>query len=175
MSKGRGKRAPVKATQIKISRIMGSLANWIVNTDKFGAIGERCFHLHLVDHFGDAFHDLIAAQDPSTFGHEFRNRLTVARSFHDEVRYKGDTFGIVELDDPCAPPPSHERRAGNHQLFSFARCKVHTLLPFHSGFNTTTSSALGKGRVQALGSIAEGGLARRAPSQRTPPLQSERS
>src|SRR5262245_17605197 len=154
---------------------MGSLANWIVDTDEFGAIGERCFHLHPVNHFGDAFHDLIAGQDLAASGHEFGNRLAVARTFQDKICYECYTFGIVELDASCEPPPSYQGREGDHQLVSFTRCEVHELLPFHRVFNTTTSSALGKVRVRALGSIAQGSRARRASSRRAPPRQSERS
>src|SRR6266436_518527 len=74
------------------------LANWIVKANELGAIGERYFHLHLMDHFRDAFHDLIAGQDLAAFGHEFGNRLAVACSLHDGICYKRDAFGIVELD-----------------------------------------------------------------------------
>ena len=59
-----------------------SSANWIVNANELGAIGECCFHLHLVEHFGDAFHDLIAGQYLAAFGHEFGDRLTVSCSLH---------------------------------------------------------------------------------------------
>src|SRR5262249_28899962 len=87
-----------KATRIKISHMIGSLADWIVNTDEFGSIGERCFDLHLVDHFRDAFHDLIAAQNLATSGHELGDRHAVSCSFQDEICNERETFGIVELD-----------------------------------------------------------------------------
>jgi hypothetical protein len=54
------------------------LANWIVNTNELGSIRERCFHLHLVDHFRCAFHDLIAGQDLAAFRPELSDRFAVA-------------------------------------------------------------------------------------------------
>src|SRR5258708_31898795 len=104
-----------------LRRITGSLANWIVNADELGAIGERCFHLHLVDHFGDAFHDLIAGQDLAALGHVFGDRLAVACCLHDEIRYKRDAFGIVELDASCEPPSSDQRGERDHELVFFTR------------------------------------------------------
>src|SRR5262249_16026521 len=91
--------APVKATQqIKINRIADSLPNWIVNSHELGALDERCFHFHFVDHYGDAFHDLIASENLAAFGHELRNRLPVTCALQDEICDEGDAFGIVELD-----------------------------------------------------------------------------
>ena len=75
-----------------------SSANWIVKAHELGAVGERCFHLHLVEHFGDAFHDLIAGQDLAAFRHEFGNRLAVACTSRMKSVIERDTFGIVELD-----------------------------------------------------------------------------
>src|SRR5258708_26024224 len=129
---------------------MSSLANWIVNADEFGAIGERCFHLHLVDHFGDAFHDLIAGQDLAALGHEFGDRLAVACRLHDEIRYKRDAFGIVELDASCEPPPSDQRGERDHELVFFTRREVHELLRSMAGFSMTTSSAVEPGPVPKL-------------------------
>src|SRR5262249_20459866 len=44
------------------SGIIGSLPNGVVNGDEFGAVEERRFHFYLLDHLGDAVHDLIARQ-----------------------------------------------------------------------------------------------------------------
>src|SRR5262249_35589117 len=100
---------PLKAIQIKINRIMSSLSNWIVKTNEFGSVGERCFYLHLVDHLRDTFHNLIAGQDLAAFGHKCCNGLAVACSLKDEICYKRDTFGIVELDPSYESCPSHLR------------------------------------------------------------------
>src|SRR5262245_45009963 len=75
--------------------LAGSSANWIVNGHELGAVDERCLHFHLVNHFGDAFHDLIAAKNLAAFGHELGNGLAVARAFHDKICDQGDAFGII--------------------------------------------------------------------------------
>src|SRR5262245_42795586 len=101
--------ATVNARQIGIDRIIGSLANWIVNGNELGAVGKRRFHLHLADHFADAFHDLSTGQYFAACGHELANRLAVAGSLHDEVGYDGDAFRIVEPDASCEPAARDKR------------------------------------------------------------------
>src|SRR6266404_2704598 len=105
-----------------------SLRNWIVNAHELGAISERCFHLHLGDHFRYAFHDLITSQELTAVGHEFGNRLAVACSLEYEICYKRNALGIVELDASCEPLPSDNRRERDHQLVFFTRRQVHELL-----------------------------------------------
>src|SRR5215813_4834729 len=78
--------------------LMDSLPDWVVETNELAAVREGYFHLYLVDHFWDAFHDLIASQDPGAFCHQLGNRLPVACPLHDEIRDKRDTLGIVELE-----------------------------------------------------------------------------
>src|SRR5262245_35430808 len=104
-----------------------SLANWIVNTNEFAAIGERCFHLNIGDHFGYAFHNLIASQDLGPLGHELSDRPAVACPLHHEICDKGNAFGIIELDpsgEPLASDPCGKR---DHKLVFFTRRKVHEL------------------------------------------------
>ena len=45
------------------------LTNGIVDGDQLGSIGERRFDLNVVDHFGDAFHALLAGDDVGTCFH----------------------------------------------------------------------------------------------------------
>src|SRR5712691_9843237 len=99
--------------------IIELLANWIVNANEFSSIRECRFHLHLRDHFSDAFHDLIAGQDLAAVGPELGNRLAVACSLHDEICYQRDTFGIVELDASCEPSPSDQCCKRDHELVFF--------------------------------------------------------
>src|SRR5215510_2368105 len=127
------------------------LANWIVDTDELGAIGERCLHLHLVNHFRDTFHDLIVPQYGAAFGHEFGNRLAVACSLHHEVRYERDRFRVVELDAPTKPPTRNQRRERDQKLVSFTRREVHEMLRFAETFSMTTSSARERDRVPVVG------------------------
>src|SRR5215510_13245659 len=79
--------------------------NWIVNTHELGTIRERCFNLHLWNHFGNSFHDLITAQYFPTFRHQLSNRLAVPCSFKHKISYKCNSFRIVELHtslEPCS-------------------------------------------------------------------------
>src|SRR6516164_8649003 len=97
-------------------------ANWIVKAHELGSIGKRCFHLDLLGHFGNPFHNLIARQDLAAVRPQFGNRLAVACSFQDEICYERHTLGIVELDASCEPSPSDDRRQRDHKLVFFTRC-----------------------------------------------------
>src|SRR5258708_19955059 len=96
-----------------------SSANRIVKANELGAIGKRRFHLHLMDHFRDAFHDPIATQDLAAFGHQFGDRLAVACSLEDEICNEGDTLGIVELDPSTEPASAAYPPTCDHHLLSF--------------------------------------------------------
>src|SRR5262245_38506125 len=148
ISPGAGKISP--GIMCACDRIIASLANWIVNGNELGAVGKRRFHLHLADHFADAFHDLSTGQYFAACGHELANRLAVAGSLHDEVGYDGDAFRIVEPDASCEPPARDKRSARGHQLVLFARATLPEPLHSMGAFTMTTSSALGTGRIRAL-------------------------
>src|SRR6201997_1908576 len=83
-------------------------SNWVVNAHEFRSIGESCFHLHLGNHLGDAFHHLVTAQHLAAFGHELSNRLAIAGRLQDEIGYERNTLGIVELDSSFKPLPSDD-------------------------------------------------------------------
>src|SRR4029077_8630817 len=87
-------------------QISPASANWIVNTHEFCSIGERCFHLHLWNHFGDAFHHLVTDQHLAAFRHEISNRLAIAGRLQDEIGYERNSLGVVELDTSFKPLPS---------------------------------------------------------------------
>src|SRR5580704_2793954 len=118
-------------------RFKGSLANWIVNRDELGAVGKCCFYFDFRNHLRNAFQNLIAGHDLAAIGHECRNRFAVARTLHDEIRYKRHTFGIIELDASCEPTSSDRRRNRDHELVFFTRCEVHELLR-SVAFSTST-------------------------------------
>src|SRR5215469_6509802 len=52
-------------------------------------------------------YDLVVAQHLAAFGPELSDRLAIACSLHDEVRYKRDAFRIIEPDAPRQPSPSN--------------------------------------------------------------------
>src|SRR6201997_5226026 len=72
-------------------------ANWVVNAHEFCSIGESCFHLHLGNHLGNAFHHLVTAQHLAAFRHEVSNRLAIAGRLQDEIGYERNALGIVQL------------------------------------------------------------------------------
>ena len=43
--------------------------------DELGAIWKCRFHLHVMDHLGDALHDLVAGEDFGTCGHQVGDAL----------------------------------------------------------------------------------------------------
>src|SRR5262249_8341135 len=106
--------APVKALEIEIDRMKTSLANWVVKRNEFGSIQKRRLDLHLVNHFRNPFHDLIACQDPGSFRGKLRNGSAVARSFQNEVRNQRDALGIVEFDTSGQAPASDHCRERDH-------------------------------------------------------------
>src|SRR5579864_3245687 len=83
-----------------LARYHDSLAspNWVVNAHEFRSIRESCFHLHLGNHLGDAFHHLVTAQDLAAVRHKLSNRLAIARRLQDKIGYERNSLGIVKLD-----------------------------------------------------------------------------
>src|ERR1700751_4886553 len=110
-----------EAGKISPGITFGSSANRIVNAYKLGTVGERSFDLHLVDHFGDAFHDLVPRQDLAASRHELCNGLPVPPALKKEIGNKGHTPGVVELNPPCGPCPSALRRECDHKLIFVTR------------------------------------------------------
>src|SRR4029077_2905473 len=81
-------------------------ANWVVNAYEFCSIRESCFHLHLGNHLGDAFHHQVTAQHLAAFRHEIGDRLAIAGRLQDEIGYQRKSLGVVELDTSFKPLPS---------------------------------------------------------------------
>src|ERR1700758_1846997 len=149
-------------------------ANWVVNAHEFRSIGESCFHLHLGNHLGDAFHHLLTAQHLAAFRHEVSNRLAIAGRFQDEIGYERNTLGIVELDTSLKPLPSDNCGKCDHQLVFLTRREVHKRLRSAAISSTTTFSVLGRVRSRAPVRIAGESCAMQASNQRTLSRQSER-
>src|SRR5262244_2127720 len=108
------------AGKISPGIIRCSLANWIVNAYEFGVVRKCCFHLHLAEHFRDAFHDLIARQEFAAPGHQFSDRLAVPCPLQDEICYQGDALRVVELYASGKAAASDECRERDHELVFFA-------------------------------------------------------
>ena len=65
--------------------------------DELGAIGEGGFHLHFVDHFGDAVHHVITGEDFGAGGHQLGHGTAFAGALHDFGADQGHGFRVVEL------------------------------------------------------------------------------
>ena len=61
--------------------------------DQLGAVGECGFYLYVGNHLGDAVHHISTRQYVAAFAHQLRDRLAVARTFHDCGTDKGHGFG----------------------------------------------------------------------------------
>lgn len=92
---------------------------------QFGAVRERGFNLYVVDHLGNAVHDLIAGEDMGTGFHEFGNGAAIARAFDDEIGNEGDGLGMVELDATLEPATCHIGSHRNQKLVLLARGEIH--------------------------------------------------
>ena len=97
----------------------------LVDGDELGAVGKGGLDLDVVDHLGDPFHHLVAADDMRAGLHQLGDRAAVAGAFDDEVGDQRDRFGMVELHAALQPLARDDRRHGNQQLVLFPRRQVH--------------------------------------------------
>ena len=74
------------------------LPDRVVDGDEFGAVGEGGFDLDVVDHVGDAFHDVGDFEKRGAVAHEVGDGAAVAGALDDLVGDDGDGFGVVEFD-----------------------------------------------------------------------------
>src|SRR5688572_22338470 len=77
--------------------IIKALANRMVDGDELRAVGKGSLHLHVVNHFSDAFHDVAALQNRRSKTHQLRHRSAVPRAFENFVGNDRDGFRVVEL------------------------------------------------------------------------------
>src|ERR1700756_3376813 len=80
--------------------------NWVVNAHEFRSIGKSCFHLHLGNYLGAAFHHLVTAQHLAAFRHKLSNRLAIARRLQDDNGYERNALGMVQLHASFEALPS---------------------------------------------------------------------
>jgi len=57
----------------------------IVYGDEFGAVGKSRFHLHVVDHFGHAFHYVFALEKRGAVTHEVGDVPSITRALDDLI------------------------------------------------------------------------------------------
>src|SRR6185369_4719456 len=102
-----------------------SSADRTVDGDQLGPVGERALDLHLVDHLGDAFHDVVAAEDGQPGLHQIGHGAAISDAFQGLGRDEGDGLGVIE-PEPSRPPTARDLGGGeDEELFLFAWREVH--------------------------------------------------
>src|SRR5688572_18937975 len=97
----------------------------MVNGDQLGAIGKGGFHLDVVDHLGNALHDLVAGDERGAVAHEFGHGLAVAGTFENLGGDQGDDLGVVQLQAAVTTTSGKVASHDHQQLLLFARGQVH--------------------------------------------------
>lgn len=97
-----------------------SSPNRMMNGNELRSVWESGLDLHLVNHFGDAIHDIAAAQQGGTKAHELRDAFAVAGAFEDLEGNDGDRLWIVELEAARLPPPGEIGGDDDEKLLLFA-------------------------------------------------------
>ena len=98
-----------------------------MNGHKLGAVGECCLHLHFVDHFGHAFHNVVAGEQVAARPHELGHALPVARAFQHGQADIGHGLGIIELEAARLAPFGQQPGGEEQQLVLFSGQKFHTV------------------------------------------------
>ncbi len=106
----------------------GSSADRLVDGDELGAVRERRLDLDVVDHLGDAVHDLAARDDMRPGFHQIGDGASVPRALDDVIGDESDRLGMIELDAPLQPLAGDDRRHGDQQLVLLPRCQNHRSL-----------------------------------------------
>ena len=72
-----------------------------MNGHEFGTVWKGGFHLYLVYHLPNTFHNLIAVNDSCAVPHQIRDRVAVACAFNHIVTDQSNRFGIVQFYTSC--------------------------------------------------------------------------
>jgi len=100
-------------------------ADRMMDRDELRAVGERSLDLDLVDHLGDAFHDVVTPQNRLARLHQLRDRTAVADTLEDVGGDERDSLGMVELEAPGAPAARHLGRGEDQELLLLSGCEMH--------------------------------------------------
>src|SRR5262245_8014351 len=97
----------------------------MVDRDELRAVRKGPLDLHLVDHLGDTFHDVVAPEDRQPRLHQLRYRAAVADTLENLGGDDGKRFGVIEPETTRATP-SRQLGGGEHQqLLLLPRREVH--------------------------------------------------
>ena len=91
-----------------------------MDSHQFGAVWKGCFDLNVVDHLGDALHNLIAGKNFCTIGHQGGNAFAVAGPFNNKVADQGNGFRVVKLYTAFKAGPGHHGGNRDQQFIFFS-------------------------------------------------------
>ena len=97
----------------------------MVNGNELCAVGEGSFDLHLCDHFGDAGHDLPAAEEAAAEVHQLGDAAAIANELQDLRGDEGDAFGVIQAHAAGQALLCQETGVVQHELFDLAGGQVH--------------------------------------------------
>src|SRR5262249_53924650 len=86
----------------------------MVDGDELRAVRKGPLALHLVDHLGDTFHDVVAPEDRQPRLHQLRYRAAVADTLENLGGDDGKRFGGIEPETTRATP-SRQLGGGENQ------------------------------------------------------------
>ena len=84
--------------------------------DELGAIRKSRFDLDVVDHFGDALHDIVPFEQGGSGAHQFGDRSSVPSAFENLRSDEGHGFGMVQLQAAIPAPACQIRRNDDQKL-----------------------------------------------------------
>src|ERR1051326_351505 len=99
---------------VRLRDSVGRSLDRIVDRDQLGPVGEGRLDLHFLDHFGDALHDVVDAEDRAAAIHELGDRQTIPCPFENSGADQGNRLGIVELE-PARAAALGEQRGGEQE------------------------------------------------------------
>jgi hypothetical protein len=120
------RRSPAIAGQPHLLGLLGRLEpDRVVDGHEFGPVGEGRFHLHRVDHLGDAVHHVLLGEQGLCRRANLGDAHPLAGAFAGPVRDERDGLGVVQLH--AAFPAASCELCGHEdrQSFAFFGCEFH--------------------------------------------------
>ena len=105
----------------------------MVDGDEFGAIRKSCLDLDIMNHFGNAFHDIIASQQRGSITHEHGDRLPIARAFQQCRCDEGHGLRMIQFQSPLTTPPGEIAGHDDEEFFLFTGRQMHQLVGLEKG------------------------------------------
>ena len=97
----------------------------MVHGHQLRAVRKRAFHLHLVDHLGDAVEHVRAPEQPPSQIHQLRDRTAVADELEQLRGDERDGFDVIQAQAARQPLLRQDARLVEHELVDLAGCQMH--------------------------------------------------